>query len=584
MFLYFIIFFHVSSSFAFLNFKFTDSPTFTDDHYIQNIIAILNSEYKFSHVTIICENETNFCTQICNQVRGVSLPVSIFKLKNSSVTLLGELNIFYFNSRHILLHFIRKNYQLFNAKSYFILFLKNYDVTEILHTLWIRFKIRRIILFDGIAPYDGSVYDIFSNSSKKITINNFVAKNLFKLNNFQNTTLRITLFERVPEVMQIDGKVYGANYRLLHTLSKKLNFTPIVQRSSDRRKFGSYSKGKYTGGLGDIVYGRSDIACNGYFIQKTHTDEYQYLVPMNMDYVCLLVPKSGKIPKYMAPFKCFPEEVWLAMMLAFVSVGLVRYFIRYIHQNHLKWKENSNILLNIFSVAINMPVSFLQYKYLSSRIILIIFLTQMYVIVTSFQGSLVMLLSVPQYYKDIDTLVELNRSGMEIKLGSSGLVHVFEQDSTLRTIAKKVVKVTDDDFLNFNFTFLARFIHHKQKLFRNFSIKKQNRSVIVHKITECPLMYYTTFIVAKNFPFVEEFNSVIASMIESGIIMKWDGEVMVKILKEFKPEANLKHGDEQMENKIFTLNDLEVAFMILIIGYCCSICIFIREIIKSKSN
>lgn len=62
-----------------------------------------------------------------------------------------------------------------------------------------------------------------------------------------------------------------------------------------------------------------------------------------------------------------------------------------------------------------------------------------------------------------------------------------------------------------------------------------------------------------------------------------DIEIKFAVIKTSEPQSKNKNpSDEQAENKTFTLNDLEVAFIMLAVGCNCSICIFVGEIVSSR--
>ncbi|XKL68880.1 hypothetical protein PGB90_006649 [Kerria lacca] len=407
----------------------------------------------------------------------------------------------------------------------------------------------------------------------------------FLINNFHGRFLRVILFERMPEVIKLsDGKYIGANYRMMKIMSEKMNFTPVLLNSSDRKKFGEYIDGKFTGGLGDIVYGKSDIAMNGYFIKDNSHHLYVYLVPINLDYVCIVVPKASPIPKYLIPLMCFPNNVWLAIIVTFLLIAIFRYIISYAICRFVKYDKYlvKNVLLTTLLASINLPLSISQYKFTSRKIVLIVYLMLMNIIVSSFQATLVTLLSVPKYYKDIDSLYEFKNSGMEILTSSSSIMKTLINDSTVNNVRK--IASLNSSFIsrNFNFGFFARFTYFKRKDFDTWEIRKNNYTYDVHTISECPLMYYTSFVVSAQFPYIQEFNAIITRILEAGFFLKWNNELLYMIGEnDFKWMKRNKRY-ERVQNKTFSLQDLEIAFLILIIGHLLGIIVFIGEILSVK--
>jgi hypothetical protein len=66
--------------------------------------------------------------------------------------------------------------------------------------------------------------------------------------------------------------------------------------------------GTLIGNCGDVAYGRADIASNSQYI-KTDVTDPEYTYPHNANNLCVLVPKSQRVPKFINLFLPFPELV-----------------------------------------------------------------------------------------------------------------------------------------------------------------------------------------------------------------------------------------------------------------------------------
>lgn len=71
----------------------------------------------------------------------------------------------------------------------------------------------------------------------------------------------------------------------------------------------------YAGTLGDVLYDRVDVAFNGRFMTKPESDDIEFLFPVLFDKLCIIAPKSLKIPAWMAIFKCFSVFVWCTIVV-----------------------------------------------------------------------------------------------------------------------------------------------------------------------------------------------------------------------------------------------------------------------------
>lgn len=109
---------------------------------------------------------------------------------------------------------------------------------------------------------------------------------------------------------------------------------------------------------------------------------------------------------------------------------------------------------------------------------------------------------------------------------------------------------------------------------------RKNRSFDVHRLPECPLQYYTSYLIPRNFPFERELNLFIMRAVENGFFVKWGNDVIHYDLNN-KSSALLKifqKNDLKTSNRTFSLEDVEIAFFILILGFTASVMTFAGEV------
>lgn len=331
------------------------------------------------------------------------------------------------------------------------------------------------------------------------------------------------------------------------------------------------------------------------------------MAPINYDYVCVAVPKAGHIPKYWIPFTCFPYDVWLAILATFFAVYATNKLLLFVwsldrRSNNAKRSPqplppplpSHSFLLTTLSATLNIPIPQSVNKYVKCRIVLVTYLCFMYVIVSIFQACLVTQLSAPKYYKDIDTLQELDASRLTVKTWSPLLKDIMNVPiSKQYTFTNKVKfvdferlfqssihqsgnssKLSTDDKLKF--AFVERIPLGKRKEYENFIIKAGDRTYEAHTVSECPFGFYVSYIVNPRFPFVSEFNLLLHRISEAALINRWTESVKYAISAEYyEPmKATTKFVSEK---KIFTLQDLEIAIIMLIGGYSISCTTFVAE-------
>ncbi len=516
-----------------------------------------------------------------------SSPISIYSPKYSAINLFSNLNILCFHSLSNFFTFVSKtNLTWLVLDSYYLMaikedssFLSPSKADLILKTLWTSFNLFRVMIFHHKQMY---VYDLNLNRTRLLNIIEVRSmKDLFKVTDLRGRPLRITLFPIIPEVMQLaDGRYTGYAYSLLMAISQKLNFSPIVAAPSDDCKYGGLDNGTYVGGLGDVSYGRSDVAANGYFVNDD-SPIFMYLTYFNVINVCVVVPKAGSMPKYVILFTCFPYTVWGAIAFAFFATYSFQMVAKTFNLAFVQSGRNSSgsIFLTTLSATLNLPLPARQFLHLRNRIILFTYLSLMYVMVSSFQASLVTLLSVSKHYRDLETLEEFSASPLDIRVPSPTIKRTLGEDFFMYIIADRIKVGRQNETEKVNFGFLLLTVHSKLNQFKNFVSQKGNALYNWHIMSECPYAYYTSYVVSKRFPFVSEFNSVIKRLVEAGFIKKWDMDVTYELNADYVSVSNGTPSirPARSEHKPFSLEDLGIAFIILTLGNSFGFVVFIFE-------
>lgn len=404
---------------------------------------------------------------------------------------------------------------------------------------------------------------------------------LFDVRNFGGQSLRVTMFYRFPFKISSD-KVTSRNYEMMKLFAHYLNFTPIILDNTDETdSFSDYINGTYTGGMGDIVHGRSDIVMKSYFPQVIPDQKFRYTWPGTLKHFCIIIPKAGRIPKYLVPLTCFPLLTWINIIGFMIIVCCARYAITYLGWKKVNYNEVSkgNIILTTISATLSIPLPTSQYRMLTNRFILIMYLSCMNIIVVTFQASLVTLLSIPKYYEDINTIEQLKASGMKIQVNSIALLEMLKKDPVLSQLSDQFQLIVGSSY-NYEIGTFESYYHSALNFFKDFTITQKNRTFDVHRLLECPFHYYTSYLIPLNFPFEKELSLLIMRTFENGFHIKWKNDLLhYDLNNKSSPLLTIFQKNEfKTSNRIFSLEDLEIAFLTLISGLTISMLTFIIEI------
>lgn len=574
-----VLLFFSAVTFAFVTCPFNMSHYSTTDHVVSKLRDLLYILQRVdSKVTAICDSQVdNMCENVL-RLLGTFMKIRIFNT-NATVSF-SKLNCLYFYSYRSLYSFMKKQTWLTNA-NYILLIVEESEMHRILPTLRNNYGVRRAFLFP---VFTSRLYSITNTGEIKV-LNLKQVQNemdLFDVRNFGGQFLRVKMFYKLPHT------VMGRNYEMMKVFAQYLNFTPIILHTAEKTDlFSEYLNGAYTGGMSDIMDGRSDIVMKSYFPQIIPDQKFRYTYPGVVKHLCIIVPKAERIPKYLVPLTCFPLPTWINIIGFTIIVCCARYAIAYLGWKKINYNEVSkgDIILTTISATLSIPLPTSQYRMLTSRFLLIIYLSCMNIMVVTFQASLVTLLSIPKYYEDINTIEQLKATGMKIQINSIALLEIIKEDPVLSQLSDQFQLIVDSSY-NYKIGLFESYYQSRLKFFKDFTVTQENRTFDVHRLPECPFHYYTSYLIPLNFPFEKELNILTMRTFENGLHLKWKNDLLYNDLNN-KSSLLLKifqNNGLKISNRIFSFEDLEIAFLILISGLTTSILTFISELWYHKKK
>jgi hypothetical protein len=506
---------------------------------------------------------------------------------------------------------------------------------SLLQRLWEEFKVMNVIVmtasvihnryvisenvtvYNPFLPTHGNVQrgKIFTlnGSTSEIPMSNSISK-------FYGYPLRVVMFQRFPTVVvptaecHLENKNCTVNYTgmdasLLYSLANYLNFTPVIRHTSDGKKYGYATEDcTFTGAIGDIVYGKADILMNGVFIKLYGSDKILFTHSAYSDKMCVIVPKASRIPKWMTILRRVDSTVALGVLGLYI-INSCFYFL--INQARSSLESNlprsktgwSEIFIEMFRPFVSspfprIPMAISQRVFLGSCMLFCLVLT------SAVQSILVTAMTKPYYYPDINTLEELDASGLSIytkapplmdTFGSAQInstASTFDINSTMDRLSRRVkvavgrINLWSVVSTERNVALLDRKSQNESSLRLN-KYRANDGSLLLHVVRECPRNYLLGYVVPRGSPYLPYFNQGIARLVEAGIVQHW---------KKITPPSTERHDEFDTTNlieiaevnnenpKVFSLKDLQLAFYILVVGLSVSIVIFLLEIMSMKKG
>ena len=492
------------------------------------------------------------------------------------------------------------------------LHLGDYDAKyrELLEHIWTRYNILNVLVLDiqsspsswrgnGTAIFTFNPFLKVGNITGWVEAYNTVRANAVcqildhRLRDLHGYALRVTMFPVYPYAPPIadapvDWRAYGGvDGNVLDVTAKLMNFKPVIRRPKDNIKFGFRTKeGIFVGSVGDIVYGRSDIAFNSHFIKDYEDAPIQFVVPPVMyDCIVILVPKSQLIPGWMDLFECFQLADLFFLLTFYVTAVAFGTFFKRCLGTEISICEISRTAVFILKMFLTVPIvntrkltSFAERIFASSCLLVGV------LVVTAIQVTLVTEISSPNYYPDINTLEQLADSGLPIATSYQGLLDTFSgSDSpTMMRLAANV-----------------RFARHSLETRRRIAYERDYAAIaslsnvphflaqyvgpfdnpLLHAVQETPRGYFMSYVMPKHSPYVRRINFITSTLIESGFINKWEAD---EARENHTPERQNHTHVERSNLYAYSMNDLQTAFFVLASGLTCGILVFIAEIIVAR--
>ncbi|XP_050441541.1 ionotropic receptor 21a-like [Adelges cooleyi] len=422
--------------------------------------------------------------------------------------------------------------------------------------LWETFKVYKISL---LHKNELQVLKILDKSFHKYRISQ---KLNYGMHNAKGYPLNVVMFNRMPTLLFFNGTWYGPDWESLQMFVRKMNFTLNTYEPPDRAGFGRTFNGTYTGSIGEVAKGRADIAINSRFLDDpVEHKPYRYSFITGLDFICFVVPRAKPASRMQMIWKTFTVEVWVCLLICYVTVTVS---FRFWNKCSLSTERKIPVpSMTTLQVLLGMSTPHLP-KHITGRLLFVTCSAAFFVVVSLFQASMVTKLSVAPVRDNINTLQELDQSGIEIRTSITRVKESLATYELTKSLADKIETIKDrSDYLTHQFSFAVRVMSFRFKVFTNYVTEFMNNSIELHVVQECPLKYYLTYAVALDFPFLDELNDVLKRLHEAGLNDKWKLDIRKLEEQYYKPLGQ----STQKTLKAYSLYDLWFAFLFLFGGY-----------------
>ena len=400
-----------------------------------------------------------------------------------------------------------------------------------------------------------------------------------------NRHLKIAAFNYPPFVfIKSNTSINGIEPSLINLLAQSLNFTfQYIQPPNDELWGTITVNGEnntiITGIIGMLVKNEVDIAIPDMFIMHGRLSFMSFSLSYKSSYVCFIVPSPQPFAKWTSLYLPFALDLWMATLVFFILAIFTLKMLSQFTKLDANFFHMSNISLYTFGNIVGVVQRGVIRSTLN-RLFLVLWLLRMFIVSNYYRTGFISYVTYPFTPPAIDTIkqiVEMPQKKMCLSVDENFQSFLLNSsEPNLKALGRQVIvrMNVEEGIALLNSTLWAILI---EKYFGQYIL--QNRFPAIrtaprfHQTNECLLPTLSALGLQKNSPLKTHFDQNIQDFIETGLI-KYH-------LDKFSTQKTLNVKESEIENLLFTLNDLQGAFYLLFIGIGMASVSFILEIISS---
>lgn len=383
-----------------------------------------------------------------------------------------------------------------------------------------------------------------------------------------------------PDGIIEDDKVLNINegieVRLMLAIAKVANFTIQFSSSIVPHDWGLVTfDGNTTGTMKAVKEKKADMGMGSFGPTLERRMYCDYSACHMQESLAWCVPKAQFGPRWKNLLEAFRMSTWLAMILIYLFVSTVICFLSWCPpRDNSSYLHAKNSLIFIYATFLGLSAAETPNK-LSGRIAFFIWLIFCLHFVVAYQAKLMGVLLRPTYGKQITSVEEVLKSGMEYALLPTH--RRFYQNTDDWRVEKIIREWTDCDDSD---ACLRRIAYDRDFALCTLKTHAEFESLKYLNSEGKSLLYcikYATFAsemyMTKGYPFRDRIDKLIYRVRNSGLMFKWEYDIDWIWKMKYRSKMDLHSSHEQ----VLTLDHLQGAFAVWIIGLSISLLAFIIE-------
>ncbi|KPI95278.1 hypothetical protein RR46_08737 [Papilio xuthus] len=361
----------------------------------------------------------------------------------------------------------------------------------------------------------------------------------------------------------------GGEVNLVKTIAEFTNMSLYIFMSEQEENWGTINRnGTATGTYGLLRNDSIDLMIGNIEVTRRLRKWFSPTKSYTQDEMTWCVPRAKEAATWDNLLIIFQWPTWVAMFFGCIIMGTL-FHIFYCNEN-LKPVSIVRSILVTFNMLLGWTVSF-KPKSTTFRILVFSWLFFSMNMTISYESLLRSFLMHPRFEKQISTESELIRSGISFggreiyrtyfEMNNSTAPHLFSNYEGT-TFSEGVRRTAfDQDF--------AVVASRRQAEYQDQNLGKGTSYIYCFPESDNLYKYSVVLLARKWFPILDRFNSIIRSVIENGLIEKWNRELFIH-----RPSVE----------RVGTILPLSIqhllgAFAFILIMYALTILVFVGELV-----
>lgn len=285
-----------------------------------------------------------------------------------------------------------------------------------------------------------------------------------------------------------------------------------------------------------------------------------------------LVNQPEDLSNFKVLLSVFSLQTWLTLAFTLFITSLLWYLFAHCGEKPV-YRCFHRCLIDVFHLSMNTGLHILPSSN-TLRILMITYVLYSMHVNSYFLGKLGSILTHPGFEKGITNIEELAESTVvrPFTYQHHRKLMLTLNDSIAQKLGKKVVNITSFDFISL-FDYMLKYkntsLSSYESIIKYYAKEQSKLKTISGRYL---LNMEATYATRRGHPLLDDVNRVIKQILEMGLQKKWLSDMSIRSFEK-------SNGKTQI---VLSLEHLQGAFIVLLIGYSISVVIFLLEVTINK--